>query len=83
MLLLSCLTALKKVVPFNFKVSNETRTAQTWIPMEPFKNVPEDQQKVGVATYDSDEQFNVRFTFVLGSFIRLLNLFFNPSLFII
>ncbi|XP_077058207.1 adhesion G-protein coupled receptor G2 [Siphateles boraxobius] len=39
-------------------VSNKTRTAQIWIPMEPFQNVSKDQQKVGVVTYDSDEQFN-------------------------
>lgn len=52
------------LTPLNLKVSNETRTANILIPMEPFQNVSNNQQNVGVVTYDSDEQFNVRFTFV-------------------
>ncbi|XP_077058208.1 adhesion G-protein coupled receptor G2-like [Siphateles boraxobius] len=39
-------------------VSNKTRTIKTWIPMDALRNVPGNQQKVGVVTYDSDEQFN-------------------------
>lgn len=47
--------------------------------MEPFQNVSEDQQKVAVVTYDSDEQFNVMF-FICSSdcFIRPSNLFLSP-----
>lgn len=52
------------LTPLNLKVSNETRKANILIPMEPFQNVSNNQQNVGVVTYDSDEQFNVRFTFV-------------------
>lgn len=60
-----------------FKVSIKTQTVQTLIPVEPFQNVPEDQQKVGVVIYDSDEQFNVTF-FICSS--DCLNLFLTPSL---
>ncbi|KAK9972579.1 hypothetical protein ABG768_025874 [Culter alburnus] len=51
-------------------VSNKTQTIQTLIPVEPFQNVPEDQQKVGVVTYDSDMQFNLNNS-IMSQVIRI------------
>ncbi|XP_051577996.1 adhesion G-protein coupled receptor G5-like [Myxocyprinus asiaticus] len=50
----------KGVVPITApKVNSSTQTAQIWIPEEAFQNVSEDQHKVGVVTYESDEQFKL------------------------
>ncbi|XP_048042159.1 adhesion G-protein coupled receptor G5-like [Megalobrama amblycephala] len=51
-------------------VSKKTQTIQTMIPVEPFQNVPEDQQKVGVVTYDSNMQFNMNNS-IMSQVIRI------------
>ncbi|XP_052006604.1 adhesion G-protein coupled receptor G5-like [Xyrauchen texanus] len=50
----------KGVVPITApKVNSSTQTAQIWIPEEAFQKVSKDIQKVGVVTYESDEQFKL------------------------
>nr|XP_055070165.1 adhesion G-protein coupled receptor G5-like [Misgurnus anguillicaudatus] len=45
-------------VPINTsKLLNDTKAPHIWIPVEPFKNVPEEERKLGVVVYDFDEQF--------------------------
>ncbi|XP_067303904.1 adhesion G-protein coupled receptor G5-like [Pseudorasbora parva] len=51
-------------------VSNETQTAKIWLPVEPFQNFPEDQQKVGIVTYHSDQQFNLNNS-IMSKVIRI------------
>jgi len=64
-----------------FKFLKEVLKIKTWIPMEAFERAT--QMKVAVVVYDSNQQFNVMFFICSLCFIRLLNLFFSPSLFII
>ncbi|XP_067303915.1 adhesion G-protein coupled receptor G2-like [Pseudorasbora parva] len=51
-------------------VSNEDQTAEIWLPVELFQNFPEDQQQVGIVTYDSDQQFNLN-DFIMSDIIRI------------
>lgn len=66
------------------KVSDQTRTVYIWIPVEPFLNVRGAEQKFGIVTYNSSQQFNVKF-FIWCSdcFINLLKLFLTLPIFII
>lgn len=88
---LQFLTQFKKVIyksvndtgkllnTFHFKVSNKTRTVQTLIPVEPFQNVSAAKKKVGIVTYDSNQQFNVKFFILLfWLFYKTIETVLNP-----
>ncbi|XP_026122159.1 adhesion G-protein coupled receptor G5-like [Carassius auratus] len=53
------------------KVSDKTRTVQTWIPVEPFLNVSGAEQKFGIITYNSSQQFNQRNASIMSEVIRI------------
>lgn len=56
---------------FALKVLNYDKVADTFIPVEPFKN--ETQNKIGVVTYNADEHFKVQITPTFNVSILLLS----------
>ncbi|XP_056318948.1 adhesion G-protein coupled receptor G2 [Danio aesculapii] len=52
-------------------VPGQTKMIKTWIPAEPFQNVSQDQMKVGLVTYMSDQQFNQNNVSIMSKIIRI------------
>lgn len=55
-----------------FKLFDQYTQVETWIPEEVFKDVLEEQHKVGIVTYGSHEQFTVRSNHHLSKCIECL-----------
>ncbi|XP_016126937.1 adhesion G-protein coupled receptor G2-like [Sinocyclocheilus grahami] len=55
----------------NSTVYDKTRTVQIWIPVEPFLNVHGAEQKFGIVTYNSSQQFNVKNASIMSEVIRI------------